>query len=436
MLSSCLTIFLIVTIRCDASNSTHRSILHDSLLHGYNDRVRPDGPGDGQILVSVYFTLMSLKEFDVQMSRFSVSGFLTSSWSDERLRWFPPDHGEILSLQLPQDEVWTPGFVLWNSYSSLTKIGFRDAPVRVYSDGLAIWNPGQVFETSCNADVTYFPFDIQRCTLDFNPYGYNTDELNIIINDTHSSMGESTLNTMWEVLSTSMYVTSVQNELMVHVSVTFRRRGFIFVLLIILPVVLMSLVNLAVFFIPVEEGNRIDFATTMLLTISVAMTVVGSYLPQSSLPQISIMCYMVSIHVFISMLVMVFTVKSVQIYHKSDADEISTLAKFWTKMMLSKRREKVGFIPSNTTDITKVQELEKPNWITTSSDGDREREVKYNHQDENEDSSKKEDEPKITWKEVGSTFDTFSFIVFILMIGVLDFVTISMVILKGETAYS
>ncbi|XP_033762502.1 neuronal acetylcholine receptor subunit beta-2-like [Pecten maximus] len=210
----------------------------------------PDGPGGGPVQIFVHFSLMSLKDFDVQMSRFAVSGFLTSSWRDERLKWLASNHDDIRSLRLNQGEVWTPCFVLWNSDASLAKIGFADAPVRVSSDGLVIWNPGQVFVTSCNADVTYFPFDIQRCTMDFLSYGYNMDELNITVDAAIASTDDETLNTMWEILHTKLFVTEKQHEHMLHVSVTFKRRGLVFVLLIIMPVVLMSLVNLAVFFIP------------------------------------------------------------------------------------------------------------------------------------------------------------------------------------------
>ncbi|OWF45406.1 neuronal acetylcholine receptor subunit alpha-5-like [Mizuhopecten yessoensis] len=372
---------------------------------------------------------MTLKEFDVQMSRFAVSGFLTSSWTDRRLEWLPSDHNGISSLQLYQGDIWTPGFVLWNSDTSLTSMGYDNTPVRAYSNGLIVWSPGQVFVTSCDADVTYFPFDIQRCAMDFTPHGYKMDEINMTIDETFPSKGESTLNTMWEVRQTKMFLTDMNNELMLHVSVTFSRRGLIFVLILILPVVLMSLVNLAVFFIPVEEGNRVDFSTTMLLTISVAMTVVGGYLPESSLPQISLMCYMVSIHVFISMLVMVFTVKSVQIYHRTETDEMSTMSKFLTKVLLGKRREKIGIKTPNKEDITEVKEFERPKWIISSPDDIGKDEVKIDNRAE--DDTNQINDVSVTWKDVGSTFDRLSFIFFILLIGILDLVTISMVFLKG-----
>ncbi|XP_069114256.1 acetylcholine receptor subunit beta-like [Argopecten irradians] len=420
---------MLACVVCGTANSSQRSALHDSVLTGYNRRIYPDVQGGGPVQISVHFTLMALKEFDVQMSRFSVSGFLTSSWKDERLKWLPSDHYGITSLHVYQGEIWTPCFVLWNSDESLDKLGYNDAPVRISSDGSVIWNPGEVFVTSCNADVTYFPFDIQCCTMDFIPYGYNMDEVNLTTDVYLASTDEPTLNTMWEVLHTKLYVTDKNHEHMLHVSITFRRRGLIFVLLVIMPVVLMSLVNLATFFIPVEEGNRIDFATTMLLTISVSMTVVGSYLPQSSLPQISIMCYMVSIHVFISMLVMVFAVKSVQIYHKPDTEAISATAKLFTKIMC-KGREKTTIVSPEFKEHNKVEEFEKPKWVTSSDAEEMNDDGKYTTKDDSP--SRTDLDDNITWRDVGSSFDRFSFLVFILLIGILDTVTVTIVARGGD----
>ena len=38
---------------------------------------------------------------------------------------------------------------------------------KVRSDGHVIWNPPAIFRSSCQIDVTYFPFDSQNCHLKF-----------------------------------------------------------------------------------------------------------------------------------------------------------------------------------------------------------------------------------------------------------------------------
>ena len=50
--------------------------------------------------------------------------------------------------------------------------------VRIYSNGTCLWWP--LYEQSrshCLIDVTWYPFDDQRCNLSFESWKYNSDEL-------------------------------------------------------------------------------------------------------------------------------------------------------------------------------------------------------------------------------------------------------------------
>lgn len=38
---------------------------------------------------------------------------------------------------------------------------------KVRYDGYVIWNPPAIFRSSCQIDITYFPFDSQNCHLKF-----------------------------------------------------------------------------------------------------------------------------------------------------------------------------------------------------------------------------------------------------------------------------
>ena len=39
--------------------------------------------------------------------------------------------------------------------------------MRISSDGIINWTPGGIYETSCAADVTYYPLDTQTCRYAF-----------------------------------------------------------------------------------------------------------------------------------------------------------------------------------------------------------------------------------------------------------------------------
>lgn len=44
-------------------------------------------------------------------------------------------------------------------------------------EGRIRWEPPASFKSSCNIDVTYFPFDEQECGLSFGSWTYNEDEV-------------------------------------------------------------------------------------------------------------------------------------------------------------------------------------------------------------------------------------------------------------------
>ena len=50
--------------------------------------------------------------------------------------------------------------------------------------GVVHWEPGGVFKTMCAIDITYYPFDEQRCNLKFGAWTYHTAKMNMSNMDT------------------------------------------------------------------------------------------------------------------------------------------------------------------------------------------------------------------------------------------------------------
>ena len=58
-----------------------------------------------------------------------------------------------------------------------------------------------------------------------------------------------------------------------------RRPGF-FIVNIVMPVVLLSALNIMVFLIPVDSGEKISYGITVLLALSVFLSIVADMLPR------------------------------------------------------------------------------------------------------------------------------------------------------------
>jgi len=49
----------------------------------------------------------------------------------------------------------------------------------VESDGQVLWIPPAIFMSSCEIDITYFPFDIQHCLMKFGSWTYDGLQLDV-----------------------------------------------------------------------------------------------------------------------------------------------------------------------------------------------------------------------------------------------------------------
>jgi len=94
-------------------------------------------------------------------------------------------------------------FVVWCSAKEQT-LG-RTSPqsnfVRVYSDGTCFWWP--LFEQSsshCEIDVTWYPFDDQRCNLSFESWKYNAGVLDITATHLQDLFYHYSTNEEWELI--------------------------------------------------------------------------------------------------------------------------------------------------------------------------------------------------------------------------------------------
>ncbi|KAH3694719.1 neuronal acetylcholine receptor subunit beta-2-like [Dreissena polymorpha] len=79
----------------------------------------------------------------------------------------------------------------------------------------------------------------------------------------------------------------------------------------------MSVLNILVFLIPTECGERISFCLTVLLSIAVFLTLVGDNLPKNSSPMSLFSYYLVSVLV-ISVAITLAVICSLHVYHRRD----------------------------------------------------------------------------------------------------------------------
>lgn len=408
-----LTIFATLTSSATAQTSTDGTNLYTALMTGYQKHVRPGTDYSVPLTINVTFGLITIQEFAESEGKFVITGFFTINWFDDRLTWTPATYNGITNTLLSQKEVWKPNMVLGNTYDGLKFLGLDDFYIRYMSTGLATWSPADVYEVSCDVDVTFYPFDKQTCKLLFTPWFYMPTEISFHSLRNDLDLGMFTENSIWQLLSTQISI--VENGFqIVEIALSFKRRFAFYVVNMILPLCLMTAINSFVFILPVDSGERVGFSITNLLSIAVFLTIVTDALPEASMPQISVLCYLLLTQLSMSVIIMLLTILSIKV-HLSDEETIPQHYLKLVQIMGSKCRKSKSETAVVTPTVVSVTTAPQSRDKNDKKDVSRKKTpVEQKQLTTVEETDPKGDDVEITWKIVGNAFDKAS-LTFVIM---------------------
>lgn len=143
---------------------------------------------------------------------------------------------------------------------------------------------------------------------------------------------------------------------------TLKRRPMFVIVNVLLPIILMSMINLLVFVLPVESGERISFAITILLALAVFLTLVSENLPKTSEPISYLSYYLMSMMVH-SILMTIATIFTLRLYYKKDSVP-SACARFTEAILFCRVR------PTDRKDCNKVMPISVVDVMQMSADHD------------------------------------------------------------------
>ena len=154
---------------------------------------------------------------------------------------------------------------------------------------------------------------LQVCVLIFLPHNYLPSEVKLIAVSKEAMTNYFTENGEWTYQFSRV-------ELQGHIlslSIGFRRESSFIIVNVLLPILLMATMNILVFIIPPDAGERISYSVTVLLALAVYLTIVGENLPKTSRPM-PIFCYYLTAIVILSVTMCIVTIINLRIYHKDE----------------------------------------------------------------------------------------------------------------------
>ncbi|XP_062568474.1 neuronal acetylcholine receptor subunit alpha-6-like [Saccostrea cucullata] len=313
-------IYFLCIARSLSSNFTQLESLYDRLLSDYNKDIRPLIAPEFPVDVNVSFFPVGIKELDEMTGKFSVVGTFSITWYDLRLTWDVSVYKNFLSVEIPEKKVWKPGLMVVSPFERFASLGMGNLPITYLYNGTALWLPVEVISGTCAVDVANYPFDIQFCPIELMCWGSPSSAIRIKAPDPTINMNYFNRHGTWDVIHAALS-THLNGDLSyISIDLKLKRRPAFAIMNIVIPMKLLEILYVLVFFVPIESGERLSYSITVLLSIAVFLTIVGDNLPKTSSP-ISILSYFVLSDLITGSFVCFTVIFGLSAYYKDPAEE-------------------------------------------------------------------------------------------------------------------
>ena len=177
--------------------------------------------------------------------------------------------------------------------------------VVLQSSGQNNWASPALFKTVCAIDVTYFPFDMQTCSLKFGSWASSSEEITMCPENSTGKSDQYVDNGEWDLIDVNSKRSVVQYHYAafddVTVTVVIGRVYFTFCVNLIIPCFLISTMIFLGFILPPECGERIGLSITVLLAMTVFQQLTSNIFPSFDFPLLGQYYFATSVEISISL---------------------------------------------------------------------------------------------------------------------------------------
>ena len=248
-----------------------------------------------EILVEISFIPQEFQGIDDREEEFRMSGTLIANWKVDEDCESSISHN--FNLRVENYGFWQPSIIHSNAivdFSMKRQFGSRfSLSKHKESMGFELRKLG-LFESSCDLDLSRFPFDQQTCTLDFMAHEVSRTLQFKEICETHADIrrrpnqmeisDDVTAGTFWRAIdgwcnSQTMEIAK-ENRSIVSFTFQLRRIPNDYIFSLFLPSCLLCILDMATLFLPPDSTDRPAISLTIVLAQTFVNTAVSNQTPQ------------------------------------------------------------------------------------------------------------------------------------------------------------
>ena len=369
-----LLVFLCYSVIISANKTLSESDLLTELFEDYKPDVRPRRNLSETVNVKLDIYIMSIDKIDEKRQTFTIRAFMEVTWRDDFLTWNPGKYGGVTTINVPNTKLWLPDLALLDVYDSLTDLGQKDGRAVVDNSGTVIIWPYKMYTVGCKIKIRRFPFDVQTCSLDFLSWTNSVSDLDINTSD-ELNLARYTENAEWafENYEIIYYLMTFGNESWAHIKFVFelRRKWLFHVMNIIVPIVVISTLNVTCYLLPAACGEKITLCISIFLTLAVFLTIIASSMPESS-DDISVLAVYVGLQLLGSALTILATVASLCLYNRDKSERVSGLLRLLCRLCcFNDKKQHIASKTENNVNVSGSCPETDITWETASRAFDR-----------------------------------------------------------------
>ncbi|WAR28913.1 ACHA-like protein [Mya arenaria] len=282
----CLVAFLFISCEVQCHSFKDEKRLYTFITEEAEPGIRPVLDQTRSINISVLPALIELKELNAKDQTLKTSMALFLWWKQDLLRWNESDFGGADKITLNSRQVWTPDIIFHNRIDygqTLSNDADKSFKVTLFADGRVVWIIGGQLETSCTVDVSWYPFDNQTCIVEISKMSLSDREMQLIPAEEFVLTEAVGSNSEWTIHDSPIYRNdhhADKSYLEVHIVLT--RKPLSYIINTIIPVFILSFMNVLSFKIPLQSGERISYSVSLFLSFMVLLTMISDSIPNVS----------------------------------------------------------------------------------------------------------------------------------------------------------
>ncbi|CEF60417.1 Neurotransmitter-gated ion-channel transmembrane domain and Neurotransmitter-gated ion-channel family and Neurotransmitter-gated ion-channel ligand-binding domain and Nicotinic acetylcholine-gated receptor, transmembrane domain-containing protein [Strongyloides ratti] len=264
----------------------------------YDTRVRPVSNHSNPLKIYLSMTLYQIIDVNEPAQNIKLNMWMVQRWHDEMLDWNPQDYNNIESIILPSMSIWKPDTYIYNSVVMNKDDTERHMNVKLDStrkEGLRGSNISflypAIYTTTCRLNVRFFPYEQENCTLIISSWTNDKSALDYYA-DPAVNLENFIRNEEWDVISFKIfrheykYACCEEPWVIIQASLIMRRKPLYYLVNLIIPTSIITLVAITGFFTPGSSSNdrkeKINLGITTLLAMSILMLMVCDQMPTTS----------------------------------------------------------------------------------------------------------------------------------------------------------